>query len=270
MNLFEQKMIHLLVRLNQQHSVNFVKAEFEAEATRLDEAMRLKEIVDRAGLDLVIKIGGAEAIRDMFDAQLLGVAGVVAPMIESSYALSKYLDAVETFFPQELKDKMFFGVNIETLQGFINLKEILGGTNNRRMSVLTIGRVDLACSLGLGRNSINDEIIYEITQNICLMAKAKGIRTTIGGGIAFEAIDFITALAKKKLIDRFETRKIVFDVNPSTNNIQKGILLANEFELLWLENKRNYYGAIFREDDKRISMLKKRLNNGLKNGKDNG
>ena len=40
---------------------------------------------------------------------------------------------------------------------------------------------------------------------------------------------------------------------------KKGIIKANRFELLWLENKKNYYSTICAEDDKRIEMLKKRV-----------
>lgn len=264
MNKLEKRMIDNLKELARISGVSLIKAEFEAEATRLDEAIRLKEIVDSANMGLILKIGGAEAIRDMFDAQLLDVSGLVAPMIESSYALRKYLDAIETFFPSELKSSISFGINLETINTYDNIEQIFLTKGIKRLKTITVGRVDLACSMGLGRDDINSKSVYNITEEILKKAKKMGFETTIGGGIAIEALPFIKKLAAKKLLDKYETRKVVFPVRKTFYKSQQGILLANEFELLWLENKKNYYAAIYREDDKRISMLKKRLKLGKK------
>ena len=74
MNLLERKMVDVLLDLKENHHVAGIKAEFEAEGTRLEEALRLKEVVTRAGLDLTIKVGGCEAIKDMYDARTIGVS----------------------------------------------------------------------------------------------------------------------------------------------------------------------------------------------------
>ena len=50
MNTLEKKMVDSLLDLRHNHHVLGVKAEFEAEGTRLEEAMRLKEVVTKAGL----------------------------------------------------------------------------------------------------------------------------------------------------------------------------------------------------------------------------
>ena len=78
MNLLEKKMVDTLKDLKENHHVLGIKAEFEAEGTRLEEALRLKEVVTKAGLDLTIKIGGCEAIKDMFDARTIGVSALLA------------------------------------------------------------------------------------------------------------------------------------------------------------------------------------------------
>src|SRR5688572_22548736 len=102
MNPQERKMVQLLADLKKNHNVVGVKAEFEAEGTRLDEAMRLKDVSAAAGLGLTIKIGGCEAVKDMLDAISLGAQRIVAPMIETPYALYKFIKAARAVYKNML------------------------------------------------------------------------------------------------------------------------------------------------------------------------
>src|SRR4051794_1081878 len=115
MNLIEKRMVELLTELKENHHVAGVKAEFEAEGTRMDEALRLKEVSMKAGLGLTLKIGGCEAIRDMFEASTLGTEHLVAPMVETPYALKKYLEAIKIAFTGEQRADMDFLINLETI-----------------------------------------------------------------------------------------------------------------------------------------------------------
>lgn len=74
-----------------------------------------------------------------------------------------------------------------------------------------------------------------------------------------DSVPLITEIAKVRL-DRFETRKVVFGASTAlSRDIKVGLSLAMEFELLWLQNKREHYATIAREDDDRIADFKARL-----------
>ena len=80
----------------------------------------------------------------------------------------------------------------------------------------------------------------------------------VGGSVALEAAPVLREVRQSRL-DRFETRKIVFDgALADTPVFEEGIANAVAFELAWLENKRDYYGTIAGEDMARIRMMQDR------------
>jgi hypothetical protein len=258
MNLIERKMVDALKDLRENHHVVGVKAEFEAEGTRLEEAMRLKEVISSAGLNLTLKIGGCEAMRDIYEARTLGVERVVAPMIESPFALKKFLAAINLAVPKEEQDEIDFCVNIETITGADNFSKMLELPEIEQLDGIVVGRVDLTGSLALGRDAINDPQIFNITKELLVKAKAKSLETAIGGGVSAYSLPFFRNLPENTL-DRYETRKVIFGCPAALEpNADKGILKAVGFELLWLKNKRDYYSLIANEDNQRIIMLENR------------
>ncbi len=257
MNSLEKKMVDALVDLKENHHVLGVKAEFEAEGTRMEEALRLKEIVTKAGLDLTIKIGGCEAIKDMFEARTIGVNAVVAPMIETAYAMKKYTNAINYVFPKEEIPDINYYINIETITGFNNLDEMINSENFKLLKGIVLGRVDMTGSMGMSREDINTDKIFDIAQKISEKMKDLNKHFVIGGGVSAQSLDFFRRLP---YITKFETRKVIFDAQKAINdkNAGAGILKAVGFELMWLRNKRDFYKMIFEEDLVRFEMLEKR------------
>ncbi len=252
-------MLNMLKELKKEYSVVGVKAEFEAEGSRLTELLRLKEIVTKAGLDLTIKTGGAEAIRDLYDARLIGVSGIVAPMIESPFALKKYLSAIDIAFPEkEEREGISFFANIETIDAYNNFDEMLELENINKLSGIVLGRSDMSSSLGLAKKDINSGKLFEIAETLIKKAKKKDLKFIVGGSVDVKSLDFFNKLPKTNFAG-FETRKIIFKCpNALKRQVGKGIRKALEFELLWLLNKRDYYNKISTEDSKRIKNLHKK------------
>jgi hypothetical protein len=257
MNELERKMVHQLEDLRENHHVVGVKAEFEAEGTRIEEAMRLKDVVSSAGLSLTMKIGGGEALRDMYEARVIGVERIVGPMIESPYALHKFLGATKLAFPVGERDDVQFAVNIETITAVENLDAMLKLPEIGELGGVVLGRVDMTGSLGLSRDDVNSQKILDITRRVFEASKAKGLECAVGGGVAKEALPFMRELGN--LLDRYETRKVIFGCPAALDdNAEAGILKAVGFELMWLKNKRDFYCSIYEEDRTRIEMLEAR------------
>lgn len=255
MNKTKMQMMDILKSLRDEHDIVAIKAEFEAEGSRTDELIMLNEIIYRANLNLYIKIGGCEAVRDMDQCRLLGASGIMAPMIESPFAMDKFKGAAKKVYGEHMNDIEWI-INAETVTCHNNLEEILE-EGKGFLSTVSVGRVDLSASMGLDRSNINEEKVFAITEDIANKAKKYGYKVNFGGGISIDAIPFIEKMFPKN--DRFETRKVVFRATDDEQKLRAGIIKAMEFETLYLKNKCEFYDRMANEDKVRLEMMKKRL-----------
>ena len=258
MNQNEKKLAALVRRIQDRGHLSSIKAEFEAEGTRADELLRLLDVTRSCDVPLTLKIGGCEAVKDLFEARQFGAKYIVAPMIESSYALKKYISTITKVYPIDELDESEFLYNIETIQAFKSFDDIFRvASNSSYISGAVFGRTDFSGSLGI-KGDVKNEQVTSAIESIALQLSNSDLDLVVGGAISIASLPELKRISKHKLT-RFETRKVVFNASHLTDsNLSDSLLDAVHFEILWLINKSEYYGALHREDKSRITELESR------------
>ncbi len=253
MNKLEEEMIFLLEDLKVNHNVLGVKTEFEAEGASVEEIQYLKQFISGLNLNLIIKIGGCEAINDLINAKKLGAKSVIAPMIESSFALKKFVRAINNVYSLDEKNNTDFYINIESITGFKNIDEIINLEDFKELSGIVFGRSDMVESLNYPKDYVDSDEIFEYANSIT--SKLIDKKFIVGGNITKKSLKF---LIKLKNLSMFETRKIVFGAGTQIDKMEEGIIKALKFELLWLKNKQYSNLNFSQEHLKRIKSLELR------------
>lgn len=230
-----------------------VKTSFEDEGAHPLHVSKLRTITNKVGLDLNVKIGGAEAKTDFKMCLDVDADGVVAPMIESEFALSKF-----TSFSKNID--ITRGINIESIQGIKNLDSILESEHVNDIDYLCIGRVDLVTSYNKSRNFIESpEFRHMVTESLIKM-KEKGKKTCMGGAVDLASYDFIKYLHKNELIDKVETRYIIFDVNDTfLESFDESIMNAHKFDYEYMDMLYMSGSEEISEYSRRRDFIKKRI-----------
>ncbi|NLI92610.1 MAG: hypothetical protein GX434_10530 [Peptococcaceae bacterium] len=252
MNAIEKKMVEILRTLRDHHGVTAVKTSFETEDVQLFELLRTMEIALTAGVGLLVKLGGCEAWTDIRTAKAFGAGSILGPMIESRFALEKYLEMCERSYSAEERTEMKFLINIETTDGCDKIDQILSAYNLNMLHGVVLGRTDL-CN-DLNTKDVDSAEILKVARELFTKVKEQSLRCLVGGGVTPKSAPFMQQL--EGLIDGFETRKIVFtDYSKAKYNMEEGIRLALQYELCWFELKQQYYGDRFHEDNGKIKGL---------------
>ena len=231
-----------------------LKGEFEAEGLSQGSIAAESIFAARNGLSYLVKIGGCEAKSDVRFLMQIGVRSIVAPMIESPFAMRKYRELV----PQGAFDHL--GVTIETIDAVRRIEDILdAGTmsdGGNRLSEVTVGRTDLTASYG-GPGVDSDETIAMV-KSVARAAQKRGLHTTIGGSVGTATA---TRLANDPelcgLIACVETRKCVMPVDRFLEAGAVADAFAVEEALLALQ--LDYHGAIANSASARIGQIRARL-----------
>jgi citrate lyase beta subunit len=225
-----------------------LKGELEAEGLTQIEVAREAIIAAKNGLDYLIKIGGAEAKSDLQYLVDIGITSVVAPMIESPFAVQKYMEMLlEGAFEH-------VSVTIETITAVENCETIID--NGTKLTEVTIGRTDLTASYN-GKD-VESERTIAMVKRVARKAKSKGLHVTMGGSISKRTVETLLADSELyELIDYIETRKVVMKVEEF---IKPGALEnALAFELAILESKLNSNEIAVESAKKRKTALSSRL-----------
>jgi len=229
-----------------------IKQSFEDEGALLEDVKTIRRLTKLYDLKLSIKIGGCEAKSDIYECKHMEVDGIIAPMVETEFALQKFIESVSNI------SGIKFYVIIESKTAYENIDKILDSPSAKMLGGIVVGRSDFVKSYGYDKSFVNSNFIFEKTYEIMKKAKSYGLKTLMGGNLSPKSTEFIQKLKEENLIDYIETRNVIIKVD-DISKLNDSITSAIEFEAIWLDYKASKYKELSDSYYSRSQTLKERL-----------
>ncbi len=219
----------------------------EEEGLATEEVVWIAERVPQ-GLGCMVKIGGPCARADLRLAGEVHATAVVAPMIESPFAMRRFLEAADEDLGEGGAgiERAF---NLETGQALAQLDAILDVANGR-LGFVNIGRSDLGASLGY---EVGDAELHRIVAEAILRLQARGLPVHVGGKVTRATLQ---PLLERAPFPMFHTRFLAFEVGP---RVAEAIDAALHIELALLEAMALQFKHRGAEHRARAAEIRRRL-----------
>ena len=239
----------------EKNSIVGFKVSFEDEGASLEDIIIMKAISLRNGIPLYVKIGGCEAKTDIINCSRYMIDGVVSPMIESEFAIEKFINCCD-----ELGFSGQRFINVETKTCVDNLQNIIDSPSSIKINGFTIGRSDLTASYGLTKKSVNSDMIFKIVKASFKKIKKLGFVTTMGGNLTSDSKDFIIRLYETGLLDKIETRNIIIKLtDQNIKRVETVIDDALYIETLILKDRRDRAKLVYDRNLSRLENISRRI-----------
>ena len=164
-----KKIFECLIELKKL-GVTAVKQSTEDEGSSFKDILVMRRITKKIGIKLNVKIGGCEAKNDIFYCKRIKADAIVAPMVESDYALKKFIQCAG------VNKKCSLYLNLETRLAIKNLNKIVSSNSFSKINGVVIGRSDLAGSMNKSKDYVNSKKIFKIAEKTYRYIQKKKIK----------------------------------------------------------------------------------------------
>lgn len=236
-------------------SIEYWKLGTEEEGLDFSEIAFVAETLSD-GLPVFVKIGGPCARADMRQAAGVGARGLLAPMIESAFALRRFVEGSEdvlgaaAFAPGPGYVRR--GINLETGTAYAVLDALLAEPAAARLDFFNVGRSDLASSLGVRVESAH---MTDVVRDIGRRVRATGRPIFVGGAVTSATLAPLFAV---QAIDGFQTRFLAFRCE-GVRHVDETVRLALEVEVALLHVLAERFPARADEHLRRAHVVAGRL-----------